>query len=241
MSGPLGRITPPDFEHVEKYPLTALAPEARPTFIPVVLGVNWYEGFDTPKLGKDGVYRLPKTRLGSVRGGHCFCLQPAPQPDQPGGEQDSLPWWTFYDQGQERACEGFGHSRALSLLYRKTFDAFWLYDDARRIEGTYPSGEGSTNRSTCAALVKWGAHFETGTVVKRERERANQPGVAIKAYRWATTVPEVVAALGYTASVTEIPLLNSWGKAYPEAVRMPLSVLERLLHEEGEADILTEK
>ena len=44
----LGRFIPDDWGHVESYPLTALAPEERPTQSPVVIGVNWYSEFDDP-------------------------------------------------------------------------------------------------------------------------------------------------------------------------------------------------
>src|ERR1017187_8854331 len=122
MANPLGRLTPPDFNHVLTHPLSAVA-VTTPT--PVVLGINWYEGFDTPVKGTDGKFRIKIS--GSVRGGHCICVEP----QQP---IDHLGWQTFYNQGTEGACEGFGHSRAMSLLTGKTFDAFWLYDDARRKE-----------------------------------------------------------------------------------------------------------
>jgi hypothetical protein len=239
MARSLGRTIPPDFDHVAKYPLSALAPQARPTHVPVAVGVNWYTSFDSPVQGADGRWRIPASNLGTVRGGHCFCLEPAPQPGQPGGEQEARPWWTYYNQGEEGACEGFGHARVLTLLYRKTFDAFWLYDDARRAEGAYPNGEGSTNRACCQALVKWGAHYEIGAHCKRTPWRLNVPGVRIAAYRWATTAQEVLDALGIVGE--EIPFLNSWGTEYPERVLMPAVTLERLLKENGEADVLIER
>lgn len=236
----LGLLKPPDTKHIEKYPLSALPPEARPTHAPVPIGVNWYTGFDSPALGSDGKYRLPTTNLGTVRGGHCVCLEPAPQPGQPGNEQETHAWWRFYNQGPEGACVGFGHSRALSLLYRRTFDAFWLYDDARRLEGTYPEGEGTTCRSACEALRRWGAHFQSGRIATHSRWYGSAPGIEIGAYRWATTADEVLAALGY-ASGSEIPLLNSWGEDYPEVVYLSPETLERLLQEGGEADVITER
>src|SRR6266511_2692525 len=38
----LGRFIPDDWQHVERYPLSALTDEDRPTNSPVVIGVNWY-------------------------------------------------------------------------------------------------------------------------------------------------------------------------------------------------------
>lgn len=232
MLGPLGRNKPPDFDHVAKYPITALPPEARPVHVPVAIGVHWFTSFDEPQPGADGKNRISITPGATVRGGHCVCLEPAVAT-----ERDAPTYWEFYNQGAEGACEGFGHSRALSLIYRRTFDAFWLYDDGRRIEGTFPEGEGSTNRAICSALVKWGAHYETGSECVRTPWHLHAPGLGIAAYRWATTASEVFAALGATGE--EVALLNSWGTAYPERVYLSGETLERLLQEEGEADIFT--
>src|SRR5215212_4104686 len=47
----LGRFIPDDWEHVERYPLTALSAEEQPARVPVVIGVNWYSEFDNPRAG----------------------------------------------------------------------------------------------------------------------------------------------------------------------------------------------
>jgi len=236
--GPLGRNEPPDRRHEALYPITAIAAELRPTHAPVVLGVPWYEGCDHPEEGADGKFRI--TATGAIRGGHCVCLQPAPQPDAPGGEQDEAAWHLFYDQGVEGACEGFGHSRAMSLMYRATFDAFWLYDDARRLEERYPDGQGATNRATAKALVQWGAHFQPGDHAERQPWSAHAAGVTIKTYRWLRTVDEVRDALGFPADVAEFPLLNSWGEKYPALTYLPDEALALMLSQEGEAEVFTE-
>lgn len=228
----LGRLTPPDFEHVAAKPVTAL--ETTPTGS-VVFGIAWYEGFDVPVLGTDGRYRIKVQ--GNVRGGHCI----ASEPSDP-GQKDLPVWHVFYNQGEEGACEGFGHSRALSLHTRHQFDAFWLYDDARRIEGAYPNGEGSTNRSACAALERWGDHYEDGhTNCTRTHWRRGVPGVEIASHHWATTAEQVWAILGYAATVGEIPLLNSWGTEYPQRVYIAENDVQTLLDQEGEASILVFK
>ena len=48
--GRLGRFIPDDWGHVDKYPLSALPPDKRPTQVPVVIGVNWYAEMFTPEL-----------------------------------------------------------------------------------------------------------------------------------------------------------------------------------------------
>ncbi len=221
----LGRIKPPDFDHVLKYPIKVSKLTAP---LPVVLGINWYEGFDNPVKGKDGRYRIKIS--GEVRGGHCICVEPAVLKDLPS-------WHVFYDQGEEGACEGFGHSRAMSLLTGHTFSAFWLYDDARRAEGTYPGEEGATNRYACAALKKWGDHYQSGAHCVREPWKIGASGTGIKSYHWATHANEVLAAL-QLPHVNEIALLNSWGTEYEQRVYLSVSDLQRLLTEEGEASVL---
>jgi len=40
---------------------------------PVTIGVNWYDGFDTPqKVGS--AWWIGRSPLGSIRGGHCVCI-----------------------------------------------------------------------------------------------------------------------------------------------------------------------
>ncbi len=51
----LGRFIPDDWRHVERYPLSALSDDDRPTRAPVVIGVNWYSAFDTPEQDEASV------------------------------------------------------------------------------------------------------------------------------------------------------------------------------------------
>jgi hypothetical protein len=240
--GALGRITPPDFDHVAASPLKALG-AAVPTCVPVSIGVPWYTAFDTPRQLHDGSWHLPdasRSSLGSVRGGHCVCLAPM------GYFKGTTPavqaaLWRFYNQGQEGACEGFGHARAQSIIRGGTFDAFWLYDEARKLEGTYPEGEGTTNRTVCEVLEREGLRRQTSDVAEREvNDGPIEEKLGISKYRWATTAEEVCNALG-RPNAFAVPLLNSWGEGYPEVVWLPVDTLDRLLREEGEADVVSER
>lgn len=237
MLGALGRNVPPDFQHVEKYPLSGLVESERPVNVPVAIAVNWYTAFDSPRQLADGSWHLPSASedLGTVRGGHCTCLEPIRAV-----KNNSTAFWRFYNQGQEGACEGFGHARVLSILRGKTFDAFWLYDEARKLEGAYPQGEGTTSRSVCQILLQQGLRVETGVEATREQRLVPpvEPGLGISAYRWATTAEEVCNALGRPNALA-VPLQNSWGEGYPEVVWLPVDTLDRLLREEGEADVIT--
>src|SRR6185312_16107478 len=93
--GALGRIVPPNFDHVIDHPLettTLSGPK------PVSIGVNWYEAFDKPSQARDGSYHLAdasRQSLGSIRGGHCVCLVPM------GGQrllEEHIAWWKFFNQ-----------------------------------------------------------------------------------------------------------------------------------------------
>lgn len=226
MAGPLGRREPTDWEHVERYPLRALA--ETPTRVPVVIGVNWYTAMDAP-AERNGRWWLDEARdLGTVRGGHCVCLRPY-------GVTDAAGWWDFYDQGQEGACVGFGWSRAMSLLNRKRYAAEWLYHQAQLADewASTPPEEGTSVRAGGDVLRSAG-HMVAGQL-------APAAGEGISAFRWATTADEIVAALGFPASATHVPLLNSWGRGYPRTTWTSVELLARLLHEEGEFAVPTDR
>lgn len=230
---PLGRLKPANWDHMRAMPLSEVT-LAAPT--PVVIGTNWYTGFDTPRQLHDGSWHLPdasREDIGTVRGGHCTCLVPM------GGVQLITPaWWRFYNQGQEGACEGFGHAKAQTIEKGVTFDPWYLYDQARELDGTYPNGEGTTNLSICKVLEAKGAPEQTDEEVAT---RGAQDGTAVQvaAVRWTIDVDEVLSALG-RPNAHAVPLSNSWGEDYPIVVWMPVPTLDRLLKEEGEADVVTD-
>jgi hypothetical protein len=165
----LGRLTPPDFEHVSRFALEQ--PPDKPT--PVVLGINWYTNFDHPQ--KDGtLWVIGRGDLGSIRGGHCVCLKDT--------EHDYIVWWKFYDQGREGACTGFGTARALSLIRRTKYDGFWLYHEGQK-HGGYFGEDGAYVRD-----VLWVAKNE-GPL--RYGEQSPRPEDGISEYRWATSVEDI--------------------------------------------------
>ncbi len=40
----------------------------------------------------------------------------------------------YYDQGEQGACVGFGYSWMMSILNRRRYDPFWLYNEAQLID-----------------------------------------------------------------------------------------------------------
>jgi hypothetical protein len=242
MAGALGRRVPEDDEHIVKYPLTASTMPTIPT--PVVLGVNWYSAFDSPQKDSQGHYWIGRDgKLGSVRGGHCVCLKPK-------GVSDTTGWWDFYNQGAEGACVGFGTSRAVTLMNRKRYFARWLWDQAKLADewsDTNPGDDNGTSVRAGLGVLKDKGHITWQTSLKEAdddwtKRQALTPIYAegINAYRWATSVDDALAALGYTG-LDYVDMINSWGRSYPHLTRMPATVLARLLKEDGEVGLVTDR
>lgn len=250
----LGRRIPTDWEHYEKYPLTADTAPVSP--VPVTIGVNWYTSFDRPvKKGNAYWIGLDPKNLGSVRGGHCVCLEPGDELDAAGkvtrSLQDSNSWWDFYNQGAEGACVGFGSSRVMTLLNRKRYDPRWLWDWAKKTDeypDTKPGDDNGTSVRAAMGILKgfghvpWKPSYEGATFQARDAE----PSVAaegINAYRWAKTVSEVQSVLQSPANdrMGAVRVLNSWGRDYPHRVWMPYATLQRLIDEDGEVALVTDR
>lgn len=231
MSRALGRRAPTDFTHVDKYPLTAATTPAGPT--PVVVGIRWYETFDNPiRDSRSGRWWIGRDDLGTVRGGHCVCLAPGKLPDLVG-------WWAFYNQGREGACVGFGSSRMMSLLNRKRYDARWLWNRAKEIDewpDTNPGDDNGTSVRAALDVLRTKGHVPW----HGDRPRMEE---GISANRWATSVDEVHKVLqnGVGDRLGAVGVLNSWGGDYPHVVWMPDGVLERLMSEDGEVGLVTDR
>jgi hypothetical protein len=211
----LGRREPTDWEHVSKYRLSAL-PSA-PTHVPVVWGINWYDGLDNPeRRGREWWLPTPK-HLGTVRGGHAICSPPA-------NLKDPDPWWRWYDQGGTGACTGFSASRCMSLLNRKRYSARWLWQQARLTDEWTDNDDLSDPEQGSSVR----AAFE---ILRTQGHRKVRAGKAL--------APKPV--LGLPASRPGIPLLQSWGVSYPHVVWLPDETADRLLNESGEACIPTDR
>jgi hypothetical protein len=227
----LGRLIPTDWEHYERYPLTATTTPAGPT--PVVIGVNWYRT-STAGEGDRREPLLDRPRRPRQRQGRSLRCARARQ------ARDLQSWWEFYDQGSEGACVGFGCSRMMSLLNRKKYDAQWLYHKAKMVdEWPGESYEGTSVRAALSVLKDFG-HCRGG----RTRSCHVSPAEGISAYRWAKTVDEVHAGVaerrGRQARRRRDPEL--WGRdGYPHVVWMPDATLDRLIREDGEVGLVVDR
>lgn len=236
MSSGLGRVPATDDRHLRRWSLTA---ETMPIFpTPICIGINWYQGFDTPGQDRRGAWWLPPERSwGSVRGGHEICLKPPQIEDVPG-------WYAFYDQGNEGACVGFALSRMMGLLNRKRYDAFWLYHEAQRID-EWPGEDydGTSGRAGCDVLRTVGHRIMRG-----EASRPPDPRQGIASNRWCTSVQQIAACLDPASGGARVlndgyvTFLNSWGTSYSHLTRMSLKSLERLVFaEDGDATLVADR
>jgi hypothetical protein len=241
----LGRFIPDDWEHVETYPLTAETFPDRPR--PVVIGVNWYSAFDQPEVdessgeqfvGRDG-------SLGQIRGGHCVCLEP-------GGDPDTEEWWDFYDQGAEGACVGFGWSRCMTILNGgQLYAPRWLWDRSKELdqwEETNPGDNNGTSVRTAGGVLRksghvdWQDEYSDDDHTERAGYRCDRDA-GIQRFRWARSVDDVHQVLGNDRAdeLGAVPFLNSWGRNYPHRTWMPDEVLDRLMGEQGEVAVPTDR
>jgi hypothetical protein len=244
---PLGRTATEDTSHFKTYSIEPLLETIKPT--PMAIGINWYENFDTPKLdskgrwwiGVDSSFR-PTKNLGSIRGGHCVAVKCSTY-------SDLLTWWDFYDQGNEGACVGFGSSRMMSMLNRKRYDARWLWDWAKKKDewpDTNPGDDNGTSVHAGADVLRTMGHVPYVRTYTDYRTRDTQTPVyaeGITAVRWATTVEQMEAVLQSPLHNTlqATPILNSWGRYYPHLTWIPWPVMQRLIDEDGEVAIPTDR
>lgn len=227
----LDRRIPENWEHIAKYPLSALAAAEIPVARPVTIGVNWYSNFDAPVL-KSGRWWVGLGSLGQIRGGHCVCLKTSLY-------GDPMSWWDFYDQGREGACVGFGSSRMMSLLNRTRYNARWLWDEAKAIDEWSDTNPGDNEGTSVNAAMK----VLASKGHRRSSESSPRAGDGIAVYRWARNVDEVRSVLRtpFHDTLQAVPMLNSWGRSYPHITWIPYVVLERLINEDGEVAIVTDR
>ena len=240
----LGRLIPKDWSHVEKHPLILSSAEPiKP--VPVIAGINWYSAFDTPVKHSDGRYWVGRDsdNLGYVRGGHCICL-----PSD--GRLDTWENYIFYNQGIDGACVGFGSSRAMTNTHNKLFNARWLWDEAKLTDDFPDSNPGDNSGTTVSAamdvlrlkgLVEWN-NDQSGLPFAERDLLVPVKSDGIITNKWATSANDLFSVLQNPLyeKLEAIPLINSWGTAYPWFVWVPIAIWERLLKEDGEMTMITE-
>jgi hypothetical protein len=235
--------------HLERWPLTAETAPEEP--VPVLAGVNWYSAADRPVLrriaGKDR-WVIGEGLAGPLRGGHAICLRSSNRADRP-------TWWLHYNQGSEGRCVEFAKLRMMSLLNRRMYDVtsawhYWMDQFADEwAGGAYPGGhphyEGTSVRAGLEGLRLYGAIRKRALpvlpVTPPQTHPAADPQEGIRAYRWCRTWDEVRYVTGTPAAWPGVPLLNSWGRGYPNETLLLDAFGERLLREDGEFGVPTDR
>lgn len=228
MAKGLGRRPPTDWAHYEKYPLSAV-PRSAVLGKGAVLGINWYSNFDNPV--QDGrVWWIGRGRLGSIRGGHAIAVRNP-------GSIDLTSWWDFYDQGNTSRCVGYSCSRLMSHLNRKRYAAPWLYSEAQ-LHDEWPGEdyEGTSVRAGFGVLLNEG-HRPISNGIVRMLDLAE----GISAYRWVSDWNDLRHAIGVPDSHPGVSLMNSWGRGYPHYVRITDEAGARVLAEDGEIGVVTDR
>ena len=129
-------------------------------------------------------------------------------------------------------------------LNRKRYDARWLWNQAKQVdewEDTNPGDDNGTSVRAAMDVLRGKGHVLWGGGLKAPGAPRQSEGIA--ANRWARTVSEVMAALKSPANerMGAVRILNSWGRDYPRRVWMPFETLQRLLDEDGEATLVTDR
>jgi hypothetical protein len=244
----LDRVPSATTEHIEKYPLTLSTMPSKSSSM--LLAVNWYENFDTPLPARiKGVKRsvIGVGDLGRIRGGHAVCARNW-------NLTDLNSWWSFYNQGSEGRCVEFAKLRVLSHMNRRMYDisSHWHYHSDQHEDewrGCYLGHdgytyEGTSGRAGLEGLRKYGAIpalYHGAPITLEEAPTWVRPQEGIASYRWATNWQDVRAALNTPDYLPGIPINNSWGVDYPKEVILLDEAGERLLHEDGEFGIVTDK
>jgi hypothetical protein len=196
--------------------------------VPVVLGVSWFTNFDNPQQDSTGRYWIGRGNLGSIRGGHAIMVKSV--------QPDAATWWAYYNQGAEGACVGFSCSRMMSHYNRARYQARWLYHEAQKVDPWPGENYSGTSVSAACDVLRTVGH-------KLENRLAPWISQGITANRWITTVDQIHQTIGLPLAdkLGAVPLLNSWGTGYPRVVWLPDQVLARLLDEDGECVVVTDR
>lgn len=244
----LDRLPSLNYEHFERYPLTLDTMPMTPR--PMLAGVNWYSKFDDPVEIKTNGRRYSAVgagSLGHIRGGHAFCLKPLDM-------VDPYSWWDYYNQGVEGRCVEFGKLRMMSLLNRRRYDitSHWHYWTDQMADewggGSYPGAvpqyEGTSGRAGLDGLLKRGvvrAAYRGAPISFEQAGSLARMDDGIAAYRWALNWADVRAVTGVPDWLPGVPFLNSWGRDYPHMTLLLDDAGARILAEDGEFGVVTDR
>nr|WP_081655670.1 hypothetical protein [Amycolatopsis vancoresmycina] len=139
----------------------------------------------------------------------------------------------------------------MSIYNGSEYTARWLWDAAKKRDEwpeTNPGDENGTSVRAAAEVLKetghvlWDDSYANDDWQAREKytPEAKQ---GIKAFRWAKSVDDVHSVLGNARAdaLGAVPILNSWGPSFPHRTYLPDAVLAKLIDEEGEIAVPTDR
>ena len=252
---PLGRRAPTDWRHYEKFPLTAATTPTTPT--PVAIGVNWYEDFDKPvqkgsrywiglnpkQLGKRPrrALRLPRARRPARR----------QRRDRPpaAGQPELVGLLRPGPRGRVRRLRLLAHDEPAQPQALRRPLAVGLGQVDRRVGRDQPRRRRGHER---ARRVRHPARARPRAVEGRPSRGAATSSATRRSPRPARASPSTGGPRPSTRSTTSsrarpttragaVRILNSWGRGYPHRVWMPDETLQRLIDEDGEVALVTDR
>lgn len=139
----------------------------------------------------------------------------------------------------------------MTILNGEYYTAWWLWDRAKERDQWPDTNPGDNNGTSCRAAgevlasaghVDWQAAY-AGDDYRRRGSYVPDLQDGIQVFRWAQSVDDVHAVLGNSRAdeLGAVPLLNSWGPSYPHRVWMPDDVFDRLMREDGEVAVPTDR
>ena len=136
-----------------------------------------------------------------------------------------------------------------SILNKDRYAARWLWDQGKIrdqwLETNPRDNQGTSVRAAAEALVAaghvpWVDSYADDDFHEREQYTPVLE-TGIKAFLLAKSVDDAVLATPRSDKCGAVPILNSWGSGLPHRVWLPDAVLERLMKEEGEIAIPTDR
>lgn len=246
MTRELGRLIPPNFDHVDSHPLQLANLPTSPS--PIFAGTNWYDGMFEPVWDERGKFwYLREDNLGAIAGGHAYIFKPA-------GLTDPVSWWHYHNQLNTSKCVAFSVIRGMALLNRKRYDPEDVYLRAQRdydpwpgtdYDGTTVSAGLDVARRDGLIRVRGGKLSSAGI----------DPTEGIERNRWTLSVEDMAFAMHspHYLDLGRFPMLQSWGHAghregtrwvglgWPHIVWVPVGLIDRLAREDAEYGVVTDR
>ncbi len=119
-------------------------------------------------------------------------------------------WRALYNQGREGACVGFGESEAMTYYNRVSYDARWLWNEAKKIDEWSDTNPGDNNGSSLSAgfdVLRTQGHRQLRNDISLEPDLKH----GIAANRWCTNVDEIRTAI---ATNNPVVMGTHWYSAF---------------------------